>query len=572
MIDIFRQFLLILLFFFILLSYKCKADFSMPSCGIIATHAILLHFDKDTSVGEIEKRFTKLYKKKDSSTMNLKDLCGLINSYGLYTLPVKTELKYLKKEHFPLLLCISKSYDDENLPVGHIVILMKIEFSNAYIVDFHYESLSYNIPTSELEKVIEGKMILVSNKNISKSGHFLKYIRLFFVASFLWFFFHGIKNWQYINKTYVPHIFCFFLAITLSGCSKENIVLPLQDSDSVGSLSLPPVTPYKISDAPLDTDLLSFEKNIIDHGNYKLKNTVETLENGSNIEFIFPFSVNAKDGIVIERITTSCGCTTGDESLVGKKLFCGEKYELKFRMDVNRRSGGFSSYALITTEPKSTQPIYLLMKVFIIGTPKIIPQKIVLRSYSSKVLSNTIINVNYVRDRSLLPIQIDTNNCDFGLFKFDNIHLSTDKVPYFDNQVNDNLRINLKLAKELGIGVYRSKICIAWNNEHEKSVIPVHIEIYPSIRLANERIFIGQAKRNFDKNISIKIINYSSDKNTLYVYTDDNQISAKVDDEKSELVVNVRFPDTIGRFEKKLYLRNMEGLPDIPVQIIGYTK
>ncbi|MDR2346338.1 MAG: hypothetical protein LBE18_09755 [Planctomycetaceae bacterium] len=575
-----------------------KADnmfMELPPCGIASTYGALLHFEQATSLETIRNRFNKLFPDSDPTVMTISQLSNLLCSFGLYTITVQARLSDLCNEQLPAIICITKTIDKQKLPVAHVLLLRQINGSTAILTDYQGGINSRKIHINDLQIMSDGVILLIDSKPISA------YSTLDMAAS-IWTMFTSLvgivvilsfrRNYKSENKkctlmlSHFLTVLFFVCSFLLTGCNssepsniststseikdKNSLTLPGSTSVSSEEKKLTVIYPPKVPLSSPPDSLLHFENCVKDYGVFLCgRDHFKIGEGGKKIEFEFPFIVGNKD-VIIEKIDSSCSCVVSDQSIVGKKLTSASEQMLKIVMDVGGICGSQSAYTRIVTKPESPQPILLKTDVFVKQLPEV-PRALQIRSIDSKKVDMEI-NINYLRDKTLPEIELNLEQCDFADFQIKSNKLTSGKSFDIPNELQDHLLLELESKKEYTIGKYETKITLAWKEKEFSPVqIPIKIQIEPQFRLSLDRAFIGEVNPGETKIFHVRLIsnNVNQDAKINVIQNVDN-VSVKQENDK--LIVTVKSPDQVGRFEKSIKLNFQGETESIVFPISGIVK
>jgi hypothetical protein len=570
-------------------SLKADNMTEIPPCGIASVYGVLLHFEQETPLNTIRDRFNELYPDSDPTIMTISQLNGLFGSFGFYTLAVKTRLSELHNDQLPAIVCVSKTIDEQELPVAHVLLLRQINENTVVLTDYQIGVNSFTMPINDLQKMSEGKILLIDSKPISI------YSTWDVVASILTMFTSlvGIivvifsfrksynksktkKHTIMLSGLLTVLVSCFLL----TGCGdKETSSITTEiPSDKYAQTTIAPEKKENIQmfhnpDVPKSSpvnSLLHFENCIKDYGVFLCgRDHFKIGEGGKKIEFEFPFTVGKND-VTIEKIDSSCGCIVSDQNIIGKNLPSSSEQMLKMVMDVGGRCGTQSAYTRIVTKPESPQPIMLKMEVFVKQLPEV-PRDLQIRGLTGKKVDAEI-NINYLRDKTLPEVELDLEQCDFTDFQMKSTKDSSRKSMDVPNERRDHILLELESKKEYAVGKYETEITLAWKEKDFLPVkIPVKIQIEPQFRLSLNRAFIGEVSPSETKTFHIRLINNEAKQSTkINVIQNDGDVSVKQENDK--IIVTVKSPEHAGRFEKSFKLNFREETEPIVFPISGIVK
>jgi hypothetical protein len=345
-----------------------------PPCGIASTFGIIHCLGGEVTIAEINWHFKELYPDFNPEKMSLSQLDGLIKSFSYHTLAVQVDLHNIAPTYLPAILCITQNPNGEKMPIGHVVILRKIEGNNALITDFQAGQGTRSIPLKELLRFTDGEMLLVSQKPISLPLNDMRLagqLTIFTgIIGLIIIFLPKKRNFG--KKKISVNFFCFLIITLFSvGCIQNNK-----------------------ANAPI-----LLKEQMKNHGIFRFG--IE----GERIEFLFSYKVWEKSSVVIKDVQTSCGCLVPDRHSFGNELKPESEHLLKLVMDAHGRSGSHRVQALIITEPPLQEPIVLIMEAFVVQLPHIAPMPLVIQGKPNQKISSTTLNINYLRDKSLSKLQ-----------------------------------------------------------------------------------------------------------------------------------------------------------------------
>jgi hypothetical protein len=244
-------------------------------------------------------------------------------------------------------------------------------------------------------------------------------------------------------------------------------------------------------------------------------------------------------------------------------------------MDLRGRCGEFFAFANIVIKPEPKEPIMLKMIVFVKQLPEVIPSEIRCRSIVGKKIENTELNVHYQRDKSVDKMEIDLAKSDFGAFNLVHSDFTSESSIISSTEIRDRVLLKLESKEPYVLGQHEDKLTISFKNNFEPIVVPVKIQIVPSVTLTVDRLFIGEVRPEEEKTVPIRItINEPNQVPNVRVISADEDIQTRFDEKTMKLFVTVKAPQATGRFEKKMRLTfgAEDSAFDFPISGIVQTK
>jgi hypothetical protein len=559
----------------------------IPSCGIASTYGILLHFEQETPLETIKNRFSELYPDSDSTIMSISQLEHLIRSFGLHTLSVKTDLSELRNEQLPAIICVTNTTDEQKLPVAHVLLLRQINGDTAILTDYQVGINPFEVPLDDLQKMSEGKILLVDSKPISVPSMwsiavsiltmFTSFVGIVAVALSFWRSYKSKSNqWTITPSCSLTGL--MLICFLLTGCgSKESSSDPapsntaIKNSPPIISEKKPTIIyPPKVPKSSPENSSLHFENCIKDYGVFLCgRDYFKVGEGGKKIEFEFPFTVGKND-VMIETIDVTCGCIVSDQEIIGKKLPSSSEQMLKVVMDVGGRCGRRPEYISIVTKPESPQPIVLKAVVFVKQLPEV-PRDLQVRGLAGKKVDAEI-NINYLRDKTLPQIELDLEQCDFADFQMKSNKFTVRESMDIPAERRDHLLVELESNQEYDAGKHETEITLAWKEKEFTPVkIPIKFQIEPPFRLSLDRAFVGEVNPGETKTVLVRLIS-NNVKETVKVNIVQNVDGVTVKQEDGKMIVTVKSPEQAGRFEKSFQLTFPGETEPIVFPISGIVK
>ncbi|MDR2440760.1 MAG: DUF1573 domain-containing protein [Planctomycetaceae bacterium] len=590
-----KRFLFLLFLLFISVVQAEEIQYvEIPPCGIATTYGTFINLGLNISLNDITKRYQKLFPEEDPKQMSLAHLQTLIQSFGLHTLAVQGNLATLDNSQLPAVLCITNTASGKSLPIGHVVLLRSIRGNIAFCTDYQIGIETQSVPLAQLQVISDGKMILVSKNPISLPLPWMLVALWLTVFTSVLGLFCVVYSWLNSKKKSILSniqsqqnaLSLFFMALLLvSGCGKNDFNNDTVESNAVttekhvvSTTSKPkPINPFKldIPEKSSEGSLLLFEKCIQDFGEFQCgKEPFKVGSGGGKVEFLFLFKVGKED-VLIEKLNTSCGCVVSDSQLIGQKLLAGTEHSLKFVMDLRGRCGEFSAFANIVIKPEPKEPIMLKIIAFVKQLPEVVPLEIRCRSIVGKKIENTELNVQYQRDKSVDKMEIDLAKSDFGTFNLIHSDFISEPSIISSTEIRDRVLLKLESKEPYMLGQHEDKLTIYFKNNFEPIVVPVKIQIVPSITLAVDRLFIGEVRPEEEKTMPIRVIvNESKQVPNVRVISVDENIQTRFDEKTMKLFVTVKSPQATGRFEKKMRLTfgSEDSAFDFPISGIVQAK
>ena len=259
----------------------------IPPCGIASAYGMFVNLGLEVSLNDVTLRCQDFFPEDDPRQMPISHLQTLIQSFGLHTLAVKSDLATLDSSYLPAILCIINTPSGSPLPVGHVVLLRDIQGNTAVFTDYQVGVETRSAPLAQLQTISGGNMILVSKKPISLPFPWvLVALWLTVFTSVLGLAYVAYSWWQSGQKTKRPPFHAvekalMLLAVLLSagGCGKKSSIpdIELKTSETVAEATMfhvdtpskpKAINPFKYvfpERSPTDS-LLLFEKHVQDPG------------------------------------------------------------------------------------------------------------------------------------------------------------------------------------------------------------------------------------------------------------------------------------------------------------------
>jgi hypothetical protein len=207
--------------------------------------------------------------------------------------------------------------------------------------------------------------------------------------------------------------------------------------------------------------------------------------------------------------------------------------------------------------------------------PEVVPSEMRCRGVVGKILENVELNVHYRRDKSVDKMEIDFEKSDFSAFKLVHSDFTSNVSIIPSTEWQDRVLMRLESKESYVLGQHEDKFTIYFKNDFEPIIIPVKIQIVPSVTLAVDRLFIGEVRPEEEKTMPIRVtINESNQIPNVHVISADKDIQTRFDEKIMKLFVTVKAPQATGRFEKKMRLTfgAEDSAFDFPISGIVQTK
>jgi Protein of unknown function (DUF1573) len=144
-------------------------------------------------------------------------------------------------------------------------------------------------------------------------------------------------------------------------------------------------------------------------GQLTWETTKQTFNSKPHDEFVtakYKFTNTGKAPVEIEKIRTSCGCTTA--ALQKKEYAPGESGEIETRFTFSGRTGQQHKEIMVQTSDKPSDPTILELNVFIQEIVKVEPQVVLWRVGDKP--EPKLIHIDVAKDATVKVLSVNSNN------------------------------------------------------------------------------------------------------------------------------------------------------------------
>jgi len=275
----------------------------------------------------------------------------------------------------------------------------------------------------------------------------------------------------------------------------------------------------------------------------------------------FQFQVTSKDGVVVSAISSSCGCITPDNSVVGEPLVFGEKHVIRVEIQSDDKGGLLKGKVFVKTDPPSSKPIILSLRGTVTGLPYLVGINPI--HVESAVGETAAVRIQIVRIRSRKEntASLDVPQSDFGRYEFLKHQVTLDRHERSGAQAEDGIRelhvIDLRGSALHETGKRSDHLEIAWNGESLHTTVDVVRRVTHPFELEIARPFLGFLKPCERWECDYSFARGNIDLKHLEIQVPEGgDLDARCDFDTRRLAVSVIAPRSPGRFEKQLVLRS----------------
>ena len=270
----------------------------LPDCGVASVYAVAKQFEKSNSLADVEAALSTAAGSVKRKEFSLADLRHGVTALGLYGRSVRVSGASLHQISLPAILYVRPEHLDPNSPVGHFVVLQKVQDGRVTILDLTRSAAAWDMTVEELFTFWDGECLEVS------ASPFLAPTGWRWTA--VWSLVCGLsivgmfRLWRLPRQSSVATV-AACLAFTICGCGKSEPV-----------------------------PLLSFEQREYSAGEVRA---------GETVKIVCAFVNTSSQNVAVKSIKASCECMTQDKSLEGQTLEPGARRSFLVSMGTLKRVG-----------------------------------------------------------------------------------------------------------------------------------------------------------------------------------------------------------------------------------------
>ena len=507
---------------------------AMPDCGTASVYAVAKKFGMTKSLAEVEAALTRASGADKKKEFSLADLRKGLTAMGLHGRSVRVTSEAFDRICLPAILFIRPERLDSESPVGHFLVLQKVQDGRVTVLDLTRSASAWDMTAAELFTFWDGECLEVSATPFRDPTGWGWTAAWSLVGglSFLGMF----RLWRVPAGTSAAAV-AACLAFSICGCEK-----------------------------PEPMPLLTFEQSEYATGEVRA---------GDTVKIVCAFVNSTDQKVVLKSIKACCGCMTQDNSLEGQTLEPGARKSFLVSMGTLERVGDIGGTITLITEPPSPKPITVDISAFVADSPQVV-QSLPLRVSTPLGDWATIeVAIEYYRQRSTAVLSWSEKTSELQGFE----------VRRFDSEVQDyGSRGNMKSSAnrdllqwtfqapaDLPVGEHPFELRLDLGVPNSEPIkVPVVVEILHPIQPSLERIFFGFVSVGEEKTIDLAVEKLSAeDYSRLLVTSDFPSVTAEKREDQKQIRLRMSPSIPAGRFTGNVSL----SLPDskVPELLIPYS-
>lgn len=522
---------------------------SFPKCGPVATYAFLAAVGIKPTIRDVEAMFLEVNPDIDLARVSLWEIREVLKRFGVSTVALRQSPSNFSKLRLPAILFVKGQHRLRvaNDNVGHFVLLASVENGHAEVIDWSRITgpERRHVVIDELVAEWGGEGIVLDDSATSVAWGVkstVSFVGLMCLAWWLWLAFREFK----LKVSPRSSATCLILALFAACAGCEKVESPIS----------------------LEAPLISVEKPSINLGK---------IASGQPVRVEFVFKVIAKQSVSITEIAPCCGTLLVNKNLIGQSLATGSEH--KIVLEANGPSGDAqprTSFARITTDPKSEIPLVVAFTYLPIGAPRPLVKEIVVTGRPHQLCEAEVTTVGW-RLPTDSAVRLVLEKCVSSDFEIVAIKERSESIKTDENSTELTLQdfqtIRLRSRQMLELGEHRSVLRLSWSDGTTSDVFLI-VKVAPPIHLAIDRLFVGVLSPSQEWKRSIPIIQEEQTPLSFApVSCSVDYASATISPDGRTLEVRLTAPVIPGRIDGEIRLRLQPGdWPVIRIPITGIVK
>ena len=511
----------------------------LPACGIMATYSLLRVCDRSPTVSDVVQRFEAKCPGVDAYRLSLRDVRQVLDSFEVATVAVDLNPANLRRRTEPAILYFGAGRWPRNPSntTGHFVLFVGRNGNDAIVLDWtgNHVDPTLLVPIEELIAAWDGAAIIERAASGHSAAPVAVAMGLMIVG--LWLLVPGIAS-VVRRRTSVPMCMIMVLSLTGGGCGTP--------APTTGS-------------APC----LVFDQPVAQLGRIRQKNTASN-------EFIF--RVWDQGPVKIATITTSCGCTSASDALVGQTLMAGSQHFIEVEVRRDLIGQPLTQLIRITTEPVSTEPLTLAVRYEFVPGPQPTVAELRLEALPKQLPVGEVVVIHRraVTDAPVLLDRAASLSSEFEIVEpIRSTEVVTTNVKSHEELAVDTNRISLRGRVPTGDSTRRSVLRLVWS-DGTTNELPVVVSQRMPLTLELTHVYAGILKPGTSwrqvvacRTAPDMVVPVKS------VQSSDERVVARIDN-KGRLEITGTAPATPGRFRAEIVIHfSSEAIPALRLPVSG---
>ena len=506
----------------------------------MSTYSLLRSCDQTPTVTEVVRRFELECPGIDPYRHSIRDVRRVLDSFGVASVAVKILPANLRRWTRPAILYFGPGrwpYSRAS-STGHFVCFTGQSGNNAIVLDWtsNQTDPTRMILIDELIAVWEGEAII--ERTDYEFFVIATVIGLMMVG--LWLLSPSIARLAR-RRTSIPACMIVLLTLSGSGCGRSTPIAK-------------------------GVPCLVFDQPVAQLGRIRQERTAS---------HEFKFQVWDQGPVKITKISTSCGCTSANNTIVGQTLLAGSQHSIAVSVRRDVIGQPLTQLIQIMTDPASTDPLTVAVRYEFIPGPQPTVQELRLDTIPRQLPDGEVV-VIHRRAVTDAPVVLDCAASLSTEFEIGEVVRSTELVATRVNTQEqlavDTNRIPLRGRTSAGEVTRRSMIRLVWSDGTTNDLaVLVSPKLPLTLQLSHVYTGVLQPSKSWrqivprrtasDAVVSIKSIQSSDERMTAMM------------DSQGNLVVTGTAPVTPGRFRAEIVIQfSGETAPELRLPVTGIVR
>ena len=514
----------------------------LPACGIMSAYSLLRACDHHPTVADVVERFEAECPGGDAYSLSMRDVGRVLDTFGIATVAVKIQPADLRRRNRPAILYFGAGRWPRNPSNanGHFVLFVGRNGNEAIVLDWrsNHADPTLLIPIEEFIAAWDGEAI------IERTG--VDYFRVPVATALglmvvgLWLLAPGIGS-AVRRRTSVPTCLIALLLLTGGGCGKS--------APTVGGVPC-----------------LVFDQHVAQLGRIRQRNTAS---------HEFTFRVWDRGPVKIAKISTSCGCTSASDSLVGQTLLAGSQHSVAVQVRRDVIGQPLTQLIRISTEPASAEPLTVAVRYeFVPGPqPTIAELRLETAPKQLPVGEVVVIHRRAVMDAPVMLDRAASRSAEFEIGEaVRSTEVVTTNVHNHDELAVDTNRIALRGRLPAGDAPRRSMVQLVWS-DGTTNELPILVRQRLPLTPQLSHVYAGVLKPGMPWRQVVPCRSASDAAVPVRsVQSSDERVVARMDD-KGNIEITGTAPATPGRFRAEITIHfSSDAMPALRLPVSGIVR